>query len=53
MRTGQHWLRRHVEIVAVPGPRRLAVLPRTATPQISIAVRRRPAAGRVSIEARR
>jgi hypothetical protein len=50
MRSGPRWLRRHVEVVAVPGPRTRAVLPRTPAPEISIAVRRHPAAGRVTFE---
>jgi hypothetical protein len=47
---GPRWLRRHVEVRSVPGRRTHSVTPRAPGPQISIALRRRPAAGRVAIE---
>jgi hypothetical protein len=47
---GPRWLRRHVEVVPVPGRRTLAVTARTPGPEIAISLRRHPAAGRVTIE---
>ena len=47
---GPHWLRRHVEVRSVPGHRTHSVTARTPVPQVAIALRRRPAPGRVTIE---
>ena len=47
---GPRWLRRHVEVIALPGHRTHAVTPRTPAPQVSIALRRCPATGLVAIE---
>ena len=47
---GLRWLRGHVEVIPVPGDRTQAVTARTPAPDISISLRRHPAAGRVTIE---
>jgi hypothetical protein len=46
----RRWLRRLIEVFALPGDRTRTVTARTPAPEISISVRRRPAAGRVTIE---
>jgi len=47
---GPRWLRGHVEVIPVPGDRTRTVTARTADPELSISLRRRLAAGRVTIE---
>jgi hypothetical protein len=47
---GPRWLRGHVEVVPVPGHRTHSVTARTPAPEVSISLRRHPAAGRVTIE---
>ena len=47
---GPRWLGRHVEVIPVPGHRTHSVTARTPAPQVSIAVRRHPAAGQVTVE---
>jgi hypothetical protein len=47
---GPRWLRAHVEVIPVPGDRTRTVTARTPAPDTSISLRRRPAAGRVTIE---
>ncbi len=48
---GVRWLRRHVRVVAEAGRRTVVVSARTSAPEITIALRRHPGAGRVTIEA--
>jgi hypothetical protein len=50
MRWGPRRLRRHVEVIPVPGRRTLAVTARAPGPETVISLRRRPAPGRVTIE---
>lgn len=48
---GRRWLRRHVRIVVDPGEQYVAVVtPGTTAPPLAIAVRRHPAAARVTVE---
>lgn len=50
LRRGRRWLRGHVEVIPVPGDRSRAVTAHTPAPEIAISLRRRPVAGRVTIE---
>ena len=50
MRRGRRWLRKHVEVIAMPGDRTSSVTARTSEPAMVISLRRLPATARVTIE---
>ena len=47
---GRRWLRGHVDVIPVPGRRRVTAVARTPGPEVLISLRRHPAPGRVTIE---